>query len=83
MITWYVVAMATWCNGVVVMTTRCHNYGKLVLCSKIGCALFPNLYGLNPGLIELTELRPGISSFFKLENGKCCPLAFESYDDPF
>ena len=38
-----------------------------------GASFSPNLYGLNPYLKELSELKTRISFFLKLDHGKYCP----------
>jgi hypothetical protein len=44
----------------------------------LGAPFQPNLYEFDPGLIELSELRPGISLVLILDNGKSYPTAFEN-----
>ena len=39
----------------------------------VGRFLFTKPLGLNPNLIELSELKTRVSFFLKLDNGKYCP----------
>ena len=43
--------------------------------SVVGCALFPDLYGLNALLVELDELSSGVTSILKSDNGKLLRIA--------
>ena len=51
--------------------------GEVIECTSlvpgICCSRIPYHH-----LIELSNQKPGISFFFKLDKGKCCPLAFEN-----